>query len=357
MRRSAPTCADGPSARLEPAPGPSPARPSPSPAHPEPVPRRTPAPPRPVRRPEGAPLSTQPTHTGTGQPTIDLHTHSTASDGVLPPAALVAEAAAAGVGTLALTDHDTTDGWAEAATALAPDMTLIPGLELSCATAAQDPAEPPISLHLLAYLVDPAEPALAAKLADLRESRVGRARRMVELLAADGHPVSWDEVAADAAGAVGRPHIARALVRAGLVTTMDEAFTPDWIGTGGRYWAGKLELDVTDGIRLVRQAGGVPVFAHPYAWHRGRTVGPETIRAMAAAGLAGLEVDHPDHTAAAREQLRSLAAELGLLVTGSSDFHGPSRRSGVGAETTSPEALAAILAAGTGCAPISGAPG
>jgi predicted metal-dependent phosphoesterase TrpH len=233
-------------------------------------------------------------------------------------------------------------------------MTLIPGAEISCVTPAPDPGEPPISLHLLAYLFDPAEPEFARARADLRESRVGRARRMVDQLVADGHPVNWAGVTAEAAGTVGRPHIARALLRAGLVGSMDEAFTRDWIGTGGRYWAGKLELDVGEGIRLVRRAGGVAVFAHPYAWERGRTVGPDVIRAMAAAGLRGLEVDHPDHSPEARVRLRELAAELDLVVTGSSDFHEPSQGRTVGAETTDPEALAALVAAATGAQPVQG---
>jgi 3',5'-nucleoside bisphosphate phosphatase len=177
---------------------------------------------------------------------------------------------------------------------------------------------------------------------------------MVDLLAADGHPVSWDDVSALASGTVGRPHVAQALLRAGLISSMDEAFTPAWIGTGGRYWSGKLELDVFDGIRLIRGAGGVCVFAHPFAWARGRTVHPDVIRAMAAAGLSGVEVDHPDHTPAAREQLTALAGELDLLITGSSDFHGPSKPQLVGAETTDPAQLRALVAAGTGAAPVTG---
>jgi predicted metal-dependent phosphoesterase TrpH len=285
---------------------------------------------------------------------IDLHTHSTASDGLASPAELMALAAAAGLSTIALTDHDTTAGLAAAAAALPAGMTLIPGAEISCATPDPDPAKPPISLHMLAYLFDPGEPEFARVRAEMRESRVGRARRMVDLLAADGHPVSWADVSALTAGTVGRPHVAQALLRAGLISSMDEAFTPDWIGTGGRYWAGKMELDALAGIRLISGAGGVSVFAHPFAWARGRTVQADVIRAMAAAGLGGVEVDHPDHTPAAREQLRALADELDLLVTGSSDFHGASKPQLVGAETTDPDQLAALIAAATGVEPVRG---
>ena len=249
---------------------------------------------------------------------IDLHTHSTASDGTTPPARLVAEARAAGLDVLALTDHDTTAGWAEAADALPAGLSLVRGAEISCTAGG-------ISLHLLAYLFDPDEPAFADRRHELRRSRLARAERMVGLLADDGHPVSWDQVQELAGGTVGRPHVAQALIDAGLVRSVEEAFTAEWIGTRGRYWVGKDDLEVLDAIRLVAGAGGVSVFAHPSASKRGRTVGDDVIVAMAEAGLAGLEVDHVDHDEDARRHLRGLAADLGLLVTGSSDFHGTNK--------------------------------
>ncbi|MDQ1539051.1 MAG: 3,5-nucleoside bisphosphate phosphatase, partial [Actinomycetota bacterium] len=145
---------------------------------------------------------------------------------------------------VALTDHDTTGGWEAAAAALPPGLTLVPGAELSCRVGRT-------SLHLLAYLFDPAEPVFAAERARVRDSRVHRGRRMVELLAGDGHPVTWEEVLGYAAGGtVGRPHVGQALIRHGLVSTMDEAFTPDWLATGGRYWAPKLETEAADAVRL-----------------------------------------------------------------------------------------------------------
>jgi predicted metal-dependent phosphoesterase TrpH len=242
---------------------------------------------------------------------------------------------------VALTDHDTTAGWDEAAAALPQGLSLVRGAELSCSRGG-------ISLHLLAYLFDPAEPELAAKRAMLRASRLGRAERMIELLQADGHPVTWEQVQDLAGGTVGRPHIAQALVAAGLIDTVNDAFTPEWLGTHGRYWVAKAELDVVDAVRLVVRAGGVAVFAHPAASKRGRTVGDEVIALMAAAGLAGLEVDHVDHSEEERRHLRALAAELDLLTTGSSDFHGENKTVRLGANLTSEAAYDALVAEARG---------
>ena len=276
-------------------------------------------------------------------PGIDLHTHSSASDGTTSPAALVREAAAAGLDAVALTDHDTTEGWEAAAAALPAGLRLVRGAEISCSRQG-------ISLHLLGYLFDPDEPALAGQLEALRQSRVSRAERMVELLVEDGHPVSWEQVREFADGTVGRPHVARALMESGLVASIEEAFTPDWIGTRGRYWAGKHELDVIEAMRLVHDAGGVTVFAHPGADARGRTVGDDVIEEMAAAGLGGLEVDHVDHTPQTRARLRAMAAALGLFVTGSSDFHGSNKQVRLGEHTTAPDVLDELAGRATGVA-------
>jgi len=272
---------------------------------------------------------------------IDLHTHSTASDGTTAPDVLVREAREAGLDVLALTDHDTTAGWDAAAAVLPPGLALVRGAEISC-------VHDGISLHLLAYLFDPGEPAFAAAREELRASRTGRAERMARLLEADGTGVTWERVQQLAGGTVGRPHVAQALVEQGHVATVSEAFTPQWIGTSGRYWVDKLELDVLDAVRLVAQAGGVSVFAHPRASRRGRTVGDEVVVQMAEAGLGGLEVDHVDHDDDAREHLRALAADLGLLTTGSSDFHGTHKTVQLGARTTGEQAYEALVAAATG---------
>jgi predicted metal-dependent phosphoesterase TrpH len=243
----------------------------------------------------------------------------------------------AGLDVIALTDHDTTDGWASAV----GHVDVVRGAEISC-------THEGTSLHLLAYLFDPLDAALAHALQGLRDSRVGRAERMVQRLVADGHPVTWEQVQGIAGGTVGRPHVARALIDVGLVGSIDEAFTPEWIGTGGRYWAGKDELDVMEAISLVRAAGGVTVFAHPAAASRGRIVGEEAIEQMAAAGLDGLEVDHPDHPADVRRRMREVASALQLIPTGSSDFHGSNKDVQLGAHLTDEGAYEALVARATG---------
>jgi predicted metal-dependent phosphoesterase TrpH len=275
---------------------------------------------------------------------IDLHAHSTASDGTSTPAELVAEAAAAGLDVVALTDHDTTAGWPAAIAARPAGLTLVPGAELSCRWHG---GAWPISLHLLAYLFDPSDPALSTELARVRLSRETRAERMVEMMYADGIDVTWDEVLQDAAGGtVGRPHLAQALIRRGLVGTVSEAFEPQWLGR--RYRVPKDDLDVFLALRLVLGAGGVPVFAHPRASVRGPIVPDALIAEMAAAGLFGLEADHTDHSPDERAHVRQLAARLGLVTTGSSDYHGTNKTVRLGACTTAPETLERIVAAGSG---------
>jgi len=285
---------------------------------------------------------------------IDLHTHSTASDGTDSPAALVRAAREAGLDVVALTDHDTTVGWAQAAAAVPAGLTLVPGLELSCRWTPPN-GERPTELHLLGYLVDPTHPGLVAAIDALRASRLGRAERMTSRMAADGLLVRWERVSELAGNAsVGRPHIARTLVEAGVVGSVDEAFAT-LLRSGSPYHEPKQDLDALTGVRLVTAAGGVPVFAHPLARRRGRVVGDDAVLAMVEAGLAGLEVDHPDHAPEDREHLRRLAAELGLLVTGSSDYHGTNKRVRVGAGgLTSPAAYETLVDRATGSAPIAG---
>jgi len=272
---------------------------------------------------------------------IDLHTHSTASDGTVLPAAVVQEAAAAGLDVVALTDHDTTQGWAEAAAALPAGLSLVRGAELSAVHGG-------VSLHLLAYLFDPDEPVLAAALGELRDARVRRAELMARTLEAAGTGVTWARVQELAQGTVGRPHLARALMEQGHVGSVAEAFTSQWIGADGPYWVPRADLDAVIAIALVRDAGGVTVFAHPRAGARGRTVDDAAIAELAEAGLLGLEVDHVDHDEQARADLLGLAADLGLLVTGSSDFHGDSKPVRLGAHLTSPAAYERLVSAATG---------
>ncbi|MGV9357463.1 PHP domain-containing protein [Streptomyces misionensis] len=282
---------------------------------------------------------------------IDLHCHSTASDGTDTPAELVREAAAAGLDVVALTDHDTTRGHAEAIAALPAGLTLVPGAELSCRLDG-------VSMHMLAYLFDPEEPALLAERELVRDDRVPRAKGMVAKLNALGVPVTWEQVERIAAGgSVGRPHVASALVELGVVETVSDAFTEEWLADGGRAYVEKHETDPLEAIRLVKAAGGVCVFAHPAAAKRGRTVPESAIAKMAAAGLDGIEVDHMDHDAETRERLRGLAKDLGLLVTGSSDYHGTRKTVALGAYTTDPEVYGEITRRATGAFPVPGAGG
>ncbi|MET8626048.1 PHP domain-containing protein [Kitasatospora sp. NPDC004669] len=282
---------------------------------------------------------------------IDLHAHSNASDGTDSPAELVAAAVAAGLDVVALTDHDTVAGHAEAAEAVhtLPDgarLTVVPGAELSCVVDG-------ISMHLLAYLFDPREPEFARERELVRTDRFRRGRAIVERCRELGADISWEQVRRIAgAGSVGRPHIASALVEAGVVATVSDAFTQDWLANGGRADVRKHETDPVEAVRLVRSAGGVPVFAHPGAVKRGRTVSDRVIADLAAAGLAALEVDHTDHDEETRQRLRGLAGELGLLVTGSSDYHGSRKTVRLGEYTTDPAVYEALLAQATGAEPI-----
>jgi 3',5'-nucleoside bisphosphate phosphatase len=282
---------------------------------------------------------------------IDLHTHSTASDGTDTPAELVRRAAAARLDVVALTDHDTTRGYAEAIAALPRGLTLVTGAELSCRIDG-------ISMHMLAYLFDPEEPALLAERELVRDDRVPRAQGMIAKLNELGVPVTWEQVLRIAGdGSVGRPHVASALVELGVVPTVGDAFTEDWLADGGRAFVEKHETDPFEAIRLVKAAGGVTVFAHPAASKRGRTVPEAAIAEMAAAGLDGIEVDHMDHDTDTRARLRGLARELGLLTTGSSDYHGSRKTCVLGEYTTDPEVYGEITRRATGAFPVPGAGG
>lgn len=278
---------------------------------------------------------------------IDLHAHSHVSDGTEPPAALVASAKTAGLDIVALTDHDQTAGWDEAArTALELGIGLVPGMEISCKTAAG------ISVHLLSYLQDPTHAGLLDEIGKARDARITRARRMVELLAED-YPVDWDMVAHHSApgATIGRPHIADALVTAGVVRTRTEAFA-QVLTARSRYYVGHYAMDPVTAVKLVREAGGVPVFAHPVASARGRVVGEETFDEMIAAGLLGIEIEHRDNPEEGRLYLRELARKHDLIVTGSSDYHGAGKPNRLGENLTSKEMMARIVAAGTGTAPV-----
>ncbi|KZB82395.1 PHP domain-containing protein [Amycolatopsis regifaucium] len=279
---------------------------------------------------------------------IDLHAHSTASDGTDSPAGLVAAAAKAGLDVVAITDHDTTAGWAPAAEALPPGLSLVPGAELS--TISVDPVTGRhVSVHLLAYLFDPESPALVAEQTRLRSERRWRLRVMAERMAADGLPVDPDEVMSllPEDGSAGRPHLAQALVRAGVVSSVNEAFGSH-LGNGSGYFVARQDTLVEDAIDMIAEAGGVTVIAHPFAYSRGATITVDVLTDLARRGLTGVEVDHPNHDEETRVQLHGLAGELGLVRTGSSDYHGTNKTIDLGDETTDPLALEELVSRSTG---------
>lgn len=259
---------------------------------------------------------------------IDLHAHSTASDGTDSPTELIAAAADRGLDVIAITDHDSTHGWDEATDAAqAHGVALVRGIELSCTADG-------ISLHVLGYLHDPTYVPLLEEMALSRASRAERARLITESLAADV-PITYDEVLAQVRGTatVGRPHIADAMVAKGLVAHRDEAFAR-YLYDGSPYYARHYAPSAVDGVRLIIEAGGVPVMAHPFAAKRGRIVTDAVIEEMAAAGLVGLEAHHPEHTAEQERRTVDLARALGLLVTGSSDYHGDGKTNRLGDRMT-----------------------
>jgi predicted metal-dependent phosphoesterase TrpH len=274
---------------------------------------------------------------------IDLHAHSNVSDGTQPPAGVMASAADAGIDVVALTDHDSTDGWVEAALAARErGIALVPGMEISCRTSEG------ISVHLLSYLHDPKHPGLLEEITKAKDARHTRAERMVSLLAED-YPLTWDDVIhhVTPGATLGRPHIADALVAAGVVEDRSEAFS-SILTSRSRYYVQHYAPEPALAVELVRAAGGVPVFAHPVASARGRIVGEQTYQEMIDAGLAGLEIYHRDNPEEGREFLRGLAQAHGLLITGSSDYHGAGKPNLLGENVTSPEVLARIEELGTG---------
>ena len=273
---------------------------------------------------------------------IDLHTHSAVSDGTETPTELVSAAAAAGLDVVAITDHDTTAGWAEAvAAAEATDLTLVRGTEMSTVLEGA-------SVHLLGYLFDPDDADLAAELDHISTDRVPRLQRITALMQSElGSRVTWADVLAQSGSAdsVGRPHLADALVAIGEASSREDAFDR-LIGPSSPAYVPKYAPNTPAAIALIRAAGGVPVIAHPWARGRRGQLDGATLGMLRDAGLVGIEVDHLDHDEATRDALRRVADDLGLVTTGSSDYHGTGKQGfALGACTTSPQSYDAILAA------------
>lgn len=271
---------------------------------------------------------------------IDLHTHSNRSDGTDSPTELIENAKAAGLDVIALTDHDNAAGWDEAE--IAADRVgihLVKGMEISTEVQGK-------SVHLLAYGLDPGHEELAAELVLVIEGRSGRVPRFIEKFKKLGLDVTEEEILAQAgdAEAIGRPHIADILVARGLVKTRDEAFAELLVPGGGMY-VPRYSIDLDRAVQLVTAAGGKAVIAHPWSRDSKAKVTPERVESLVAQGLVGLEVDHSDHDADDRDELRGIAKELGLIVTGSSDYHGTGKSEGfaLGTNTTDPAEFEKLL--------------
>lgn len=270
---------------------------------------------------------------------IDLHTHSAASDGTDPPAELVRAAARAGLDVVALTDHDATSGWDEArAAADEVGITLVPGLEISTRFEHR-------GVHLLAYLPDPAYPPLVAALDRILAGRTERTPAMVAALREHGIDITEEDVRRESGGSVaaGRPHVADALVRKGVVADRTQAFE-ELLNPGRPGYRNRYAADLEDMVPLVVAAGGVPVIAHPWGRGGGSVLDAAALAALKDLGLAGIEVDHQDHGPDQRERLRAIAADLDLLVTGSSDHHGLGKVDhDLGVNTTAPDQYERLL--------------
>jgi predicted metal-dependent phosphoesterase TrpH len=284
---------------------------------------------------------------------IDLHTHSSVSDGTDVPEILVRNAAAAGLDVIALTDHDTFDGW-NAAEAAGRDhgLTVIGGVEISTGLRGA-------AVHLLGYLPNPDFGPLVAELERIRAHRNDRLTTIIERLNRVGVHITEQDVLAVAsrASSLGRPHVADALVARGYVGNRGEAFD-NWLAEGGPAYVPKYAPPTADAIALVRQAGGVAVLAHPWGRSSRRVLTRSAIEELAVAGLAGLEVDHDDHDQADRDELRALAADLGLIVTGSSDHHGTGKIGHeLGRYTTAPEQYERLLEIAARTSGDAGGPG
>ena len=248
---------------------------------------------------------------------IDLHTHTTCSDGTDRPRDLVNKAIVQGLEVLGISDHDTTSGWEEATQALRGTLKLALGAEISCLTSDG------ISVHMLGMLFDPNHKEMQTVLEETRDGRLPRTRKMIEKMQAEGMDISIEDVekAMPVGATMGRPHLADALVAKKIVKSRDEAFI-DLLHNDSRFYVSHAAPTPVEAIALIRRAGGVAVIAHPFASHRGQILKPDNFADLVTAGLNGIEVDHRDQNPDERAMLRAIAQELDLVVTGSSDYHG-----------------------------------
>lgn len=248
---------------------------------------------------------------------IDLHTHTTCSDGTDSPRELVNKAIVQGLQVLGITDHDTTSGWDEATQTLRGSLQLALGAEISCLTTDG------ISVHMLGLLFDSQHEEMKQVLEETRDGRLPRMRKMIEKMRSEGMDISIEDVqrAMPEGATMGRPHLADALVAKKIVKSRDEAFV-DLLHNDSRFYVSHAAPTPAEAISLIRRAGGVAVIAHPFASHRGQILKADDFSDLVAAGLNGIEIDHRDHNPDERAMLRVIAHELDLVITGSSDYHG-----------------------------------
>ena len=262
---------------------------------------------------------------------IDLHTHTTVSDGADTPVQLVNKALAQGLDTLAITDHDAIAGWSSAIRALRGNLKLVLGAEISCLT------KEGISVHMLGLLFDGTNLALLEALENTRDERLPRMRKMIELMRADGIDISLSDVEAvmPLGATMGRPHLADALVARKIIKTRDEAFQ-NLLNNESKYYVSHLAPTPEEAVRLIRAAGGVAVIAHPFASLRGQILQSSDFIELKAAGLNGIEVNHRDQSNEERLSLLNIASDLDLVMTGSSDYHGTGKLNSLGENVTDP---------------------
>ena len=260
---------------------------------------------------------------------IDIHTHTTCSDGTDSPLALVKKAASSGITVLGLADHDTTSGWQDAIDALHSDMQLVLGSEVSCLT------ESGTAVHMLGLLFDGENAEMQSLLADSRDTRIPRMKKMIENLQGAGYDITLEDVQATTpeGATVGRPHLADALVNKKIVKSRDEAFSY-LLNNDSPFYVTHLSPTPEDSIRAIRKAGGVAVIAHPFASRRGQILDEPAFTSLVEAGLNGIEVYHRDHSEDERNQLIRVARSLDLVITGASDYHGTGKLNQLGENTT-----------------------
>jgi predicted metal-dependent phosphoesterase TrpH len=280
---------------------------------------------------------------------IDLHTHSNESDGTDTPAQVAIKAGAAGITTLALTDHDSIAGWSELVENRPKGLSLVLGAEISCQT------EEALSVHMLGYLFDPNNQDLISSMNQTRINRITRMEKIVEKLQTGGVDISLSEVYAELSegATLGRPHLADAMVRKGIVKDRSEAFNI-YLHNRSKYYLPDASPTPERAIKLIKAAGGVAIIAHPFASLRGKIISAQYLETLVGAGLDGIEIFHRDHNQAEREQLLELARRYQLIVSGGSDYHGSGKENRLAENSTQQSQWERICEAATGFSVLQG---